>query len=866
MAKSIKDKLIDVYNELQGATANIAESKRKIADALRANNITNVSDNETFARYAELINRLRAINAMILEFSIPDSATTLYKRTIVLPMYFGVDGNNGASLNSIAAEILSSTPAETNGIEEIDSRDTKEIDEPLVRDVLGNLVCNGNYTITMDDVERFLNEEQATEFLSAANRLGIEILASDEEGNFEPSTEAMYSYTVNWGDGSGDFIFDETKTYEENKGAIWHTYSGSGVYDVTINGTYKRITTTGEGNSDWVSGGTYVTDVDGVYITSENNYGMRNYLVAVISWGNTLLTSLQMAFRGCSNLSSIPMYDTTNSFADVTTAYMAFRSCGSLTSLPFNSNTNKGLFSGCDKLTDIGYIFSNCTGLTEAIPERLFDGCNNVTNASYIFEGCTRMEGGLPVGIFSGMTALVDVTRAFQNNYRMNGEITDALFKDCPNIRNMTQIFMNCSGLTGTITRNTFGGLSKLTDARQSFYNCKNITGITSDAFYNLTNDLIDFRGMFERSGISSIPEGLFESLKGKNQWMIRMFADCGNLSSISQNALVNLKVSDARGMFGGCINLTGQSPTLNEDCSTYEGIHRWYGAFSMSNFSDINEMPLEVGGKGPRRFPEGKVGAIVLGGDGISTVDPTGYTYDESHQPIGIIYADMYVDPSKCTPDLGNGEGNVVSSDYPGAVHKIYATVLNERHEPWTNGQINAEDITTMTNNTNYNFGYGRYTWSEDRATATKENMRYNGETFTEAINEWRVGKGMAIYTEESGYTKTDTDVYDAVDFVNEYELKTDTPITVFMPDNSDLWDQYVMRSMIQDTINTIIEKGGGYNVSNAYPIRTGTGYWSSAEYSATLACICYTSDATFGTNVKWGSYYVRPSLAIEG
>lgn len=35
-----------------------------------------------------------------------------------------------------------------------------------------------------------------------------------------------------------------------------------------------------------------------------------------------------------------------------------------------------------------------------------------------------------------------------------------------------------------------------------------------------------------------------------------------------------------------------------------------------------------------------------------------------------------------------------------------------------------------------------------------------------------------------------------------------------------------------------------------------------ASAEYSATIACNCNTNNANFNNNVKWNSYYVRPSL----
>ena len=415
MSNIIRNKLIEVYNELSGATNNLIAAKQEIAEALRFNDVTNVSDTETFSRYAELIRRLKASNAMILEISIPESAaTTAYKRTCVLPMYFGVDGNRGYSLNAIAKEILAQSPS-TADLSPEEPEDNEEYLDHIITDVYGNEVMDGNYTVSMSDVETYLSPEEATEFLQAASNLGISVLATDEDGNFEPSTDATYSYTVDWGDGTPECIFDETKTYEENKPAIWHTYAQAGVYDISINGTYKRIYTSGDDQANFVEDGQFVTDSDGMRLNNENNYGMRNFLIAVMAWGNTLLNNMSNGFRGCSKLASIPMYDTTNSFADVTDFSFVFRRCTSLTSLPYNQNTGRGLFSNCEKTTTFTYAFEGCSKLTEPIPERLIDGCISVTDVSYMFASCNNMEGGVPTNMFSGLTSLRNASGVHTN-------------------------------------------------------------------------------------------------------------------------------------------------------------------------------------------------------------------------------------------------------------------------------------------------------------------------------------------------------------------------------------------------------------------------------------------------------------------
>ena len=128
-----------------------------------------------------------------------------------------------------------------------------------------------------------------------------------------------------------------------------------------------------------------------------------------------------------------------------------------------------------------------------------------------------------------------------------------------------------------------------------------------------------------------------------------------------------------------------------------------------------------------------------------------------------------------------------------------------------------------------------------------------------------------MATYTAESGYLKTGTDKYDAVEFVNMYNLTSHGSGSVankrcFLPDGADLWDQFTQMYLIKKACDKIIAGEGGYNTGNCYPMRDGTSYWASAEVSSTLAWFCYTTSAYlrhwYG---KWYSYYVRPSFAIE-
>ena len=875
MSKVLETKLIGVYNNLVTNEAQLGVSKKGIADALRFNGITNVSDTETFARYAELIRRLKSANAMILEFTIPDTAVTAYKRTVILPMSFGNAGNNGASCNSIAKEVIAADTYVARKSSRKKSAKINEDDEHLIEDMYGNIITDCLYVPSMKDVEQYLTEEQANEFIESAENLGIDLTSLDENdgimpleesGEFEPDSSATYSYTVDWGDGSGEFIYRHTNTYAQNKQAIWHTYAKPGVYNVTINGVYKRMYSNTTSFSNWVENGDTVKDTDGTVLLNGLNYNMRYGLTSVIAWGNTLLTNMANAFCYCQNLTDIPMYDTTNSFIDVTNLSYAFYQCSKLSSLPFNANTNKGLFSGCDKVTTFSNCFAYCTGIKSSIPVKLMDGCTNVTSVANMF-GYAGFIGDIPVGLLEGMTALTNASEMFAN-CKLNGELSSDLFKDCPNITTIYRLFYNCTGVTGRLTRNFIGGLNKLTDMRQAFYGCTNITGIDSDAFYDIKSDGINCRDAFYNTGITKIPSGLLTAITGKNHLMERMFGNCKKLTSVAATSLVNLKVSNARGMFGGCTSLTSALPNANPDWNTFEGINRWYGVFAMCPLSNISSVPIELGGDGERRFPEGSVGKIALK-DG-TLVEGKEYTFNGDNKPVGIVYADVYLDPSKSTPTIANGQGNVVSKDTAGAKHKLFITVFNDTTRAWTNGQVNAKDITTITNTSTTAVAYNSYTWDESGST-TLNPTRYNGEAYTKAINDWRDSEGMAELV-DGVYTKNDSDKYDAVEYVMSYNIapgigSQDVDIlTPFLPDAADLWDQFVMKYFIQKIINYVIAGGNGYTASNCASMHDGTYYWASAEYSQTHAWYC----RTYGANVnyyhnKWGSLYVRPSLALD-
>lgn len=68
-------------------------------------------------------------------------------------------------------------------------------------------------------------------------------------------------------------------------------------------------------------------------VTALKSAGEKSYVVEVLQWGQTGLTSMEDAFNGCMNLKSIPS-DTAHSFDGVTTFNEAFYDCQTLGAIP----------------------------------------------------------------------------------------------------------------------------------------------------------------------------------------------------------------------------------------------------------------------------------------------------------------------------------------------------------------------------------------------------------------------------------------------------------------------------------------------------------------------------------------------------
>ena len=162
---------------------------------------------------------------------------------------------------------------------------------------------------------------------------------------------------------------------------------------VGSSGRWKKLKSGSKNVWDWTRSGTTF------YLSFENAFLDNDNLVSIIAAGNTSkVTNMSFMFRGCTSLTSVPLFDTSN----VTDFGSMFRGCTSLASVPlFDTSkvTNMNdCFNGCTSLasvplfdtsnvTSMNGTFNNCSSLT-SVP--LFD-TSKVTNMSFMLRGCTSL-------------------------------------------------------------------------------------------------------------------------------------------------------------------------------------------------------------------------------------------------------------------------------------------------------------------------------------------------------------------------------------------------------------------------------------------------------------------------------------------
>lgn len=227
---------------------------------------------------------------------------------------------------------------------------------------------------------------------------------------------------------------------------------------------------------------------------------------------NTVTTIGNLAFEGCSNMTTVEFYDTSTSSSLQTIGQGAFYNCNALGSLDFSKT----------KLTSLGYVaFSNCTSLTSiTLPTTL------QTIGQSAFIGCTNLAS-------TNLSSLSKLTTIGNN-----------AFYDCP----LTTI--NIPAKVTSIGTSAF-----------SPYNLTNISVNSSNTVYEATNNCLIKKPEYENTMATlvigsnqqsvTIPDGVsvgesafagckkIESLTFEGTYSIHRnaFSNCTNLKTITINS-----------------------------------------------------------------------------------------------------------------------------------------------------------------------------------------------------------------------------------------------------------------------------------------------------------------------------------------
>lgn len=206
-----------------------------------------------------------------------------------------------------------------------------------------------------------------------------------------------------------------------------------------------------------------------------------------------------------------------------------------------------------ETLTDLGYMFCDCTTLT-AIPD--FDKweMGYVTNLSHLFNNCKSLET-LPDISKWDTTEVTDLSYLFAGCSNLGGIPDLSDWKTC-SVAYMNNMFHNCSSL------NYLPDISKwdtsyVTYMTSMFENCTNLQQIPDLSRWEVRN-VLDFSCMFkECTAIKSIPSfSRWDTSSAIN--MNSMFHNCSKVSKIPNISKWNLsKVTDISHMFDGCTRIT---------------------------------------------------------------------------------------------------------------------------------------------------------------------------------------------------------------------------------------------------------------------------------------------------------------------
>ena len=294
---------------------------------------------------------------------------------------------------------------------------------------------------------------------------------------------------------------------------------------ISTNGIYKAADDNLDGYSEVevATSGVDLNDYLSKILTSgSDSYGsgVANSILKIPNDMKFAYTEAKYMFWGCSNLTEIPLLDTSN----VENMASMFSRCSKLTTIPLLNTSNvknmASMFSRCSKLTTIPLLntskvysmqrmFEYCTSLV-SIP--LLD-TSNVTEMSGMFSSCSNLTS-IPLlntskarqmqHTFNSCYSLTSIPQldtsnvtSFYNTFYTCTSLTDVPLLNASKATYMTQVLHGCSKLIN------FGGFENLgqaySTAQSANYSPYKLdlqynTSLTHDSLMNVINNLYDIK------------------------------------------------------------------------------------------------------------------------------------------------------------------------------------------------------------------------------------------------------------------------------------------------------------------------------------------------------------------------------------
>ena len=168
----------------------------------------------------------------------------------------------------------------------------------------------------------------------------------------------------------------------------------------------------------------------------------------VLGANASIITNFAECFRGCSSLSSVNLFDTSNG----TAVYYMFDGCTNLLSVPdfnfSNANSVDSMFQGCTNLITVGNL-----------------DISNVKSCTSMFENCVSLENIQSLKT----TNVVNMERMFWNS-----NISHLPDLDTHNVSSFCGMFSNCNNMIDPIILDTSNGIN----LGSMYSQCTNLTSV----------------------------------------------------------------------------------------------------------------------------------------------------------------------------------------------------------------------------------------------------------------------------------------------------------------------------------------------------------------------------------------------------